>query len=341
MQNQGMFTEFHCSSCGAKLITRCIFCNNQEIVKQAFTDEFSPKKILPFKKSKEEFLSILQSNFRNNKYIANELKYNPIINDIKGLYVPFFFSNYDLRVFAQGICQDDLLDSTPMRKVFKIDFEEKALVSIDASSNLDDSLMESLKPFNYNELVDFNPAYLAGFQAELPSESVQIVDSRIDNWINSYCYKSVKKLLPLKYQIEGNHAYDYDRTTEFECVLLPVWFVNIFHNNDKYTFLVNGQTGKVLGDFPESKQSKKKENVLKLLAIVSPIVGVTLFSISTLLFELDKENAIALIMMMVSPMFLFMIFVIPLVAFLLLSAIRKEKKSSQGIKHLYDIPKLT
>ena len=32
--------------------------------------------------------------------------------------------------------------------------------------------------------------------------------------------------------------------------MLPVWMVNINYKNKKYTFAMNGQTGKMVGDIP-------------------------------------------------------------------------------------------
>ena len=47
----------------------------------------------------------------------------------------------------------------------------------------------------------------------------------IDNSINLYNYKSSK-------------------------VLLPVWFLSVNYKGKTYTFVMNGQTGKIVGDVP-------------------------------------------------------------------------------------------
>ena len=46
---------------------------------------------------------------------------------------------------------------------------------------------------------------------------------------------------------------------EMECVkeiyaLLPVWFLIMEHNGEKYTILVNGQTKKIVGTLPASRK---------------------------------------------------------------------------------------
>ena len=38
--------------------------------------------------------------------------------------------------------------------------------------------------------------------------------------------------------------------TEWEYILLPVWFMTYIHNGKTYSFALNGQTGKIAGTPP-------------------------------------------------------------------------------------------
>ena len=52
--------------------------------------------------------------------------------------------------------------------------------------------------------------------------------------------------------------------------MLPVWMVNIQYNNKSYTFAMNGQTGKIIGNIPIG---------IKETIIWSIIVFVSLFAL--------------------------------------------------------------
>ena len=53
-------------------------------------------------------------------------------------------------------------------------------------------------------------------------------------------------------------------------IMLPVWMVNIQYNNKSYTFAMNGQTGKIIGNIPIGI----KETIIWFI-----IIFVTLFAL--------------------------------------------------------------
>ena len=58
--------------------------------------------------------------------------------------------------------------------------------------------------------------------------------------------------------------------------LLPVWMVNIKYKDKMYTFAMNGQTGKMIGDVP---YSKGKLIVFIIILFIVFFVGVALLSL--------------------------------------------------------------
>jgi len=121
---------------------------------------------------------------------------------------------------------------------------------MDGSTKMDDTLMESIEPFDYSQIVDFDMAYLSGCLADkydVPSENGESrIRQRVDQSVNDALQPSLigySAVLPgsRQLQIQDNKA---------KYVLLPVWILNTRYMDKIYTFAMNGQTGKMIGTFP-------------------------------------------------------------------------------------------
>ena len=113
--------------------------------------------------------------------------------------------------------------------------------------------MNSIEPFNYEELIDFNASYLSGFLAEkydvekdaaTLSSLERAKQSAFDEVMRDINYSSFISETKEYNVIEENTIY----------ALLPVYMVNIKYQNKFYTFAMNGETGKMIGDIPYSKK---------------------------------------------------------------------------------------
>ena len=117
-----------------------------------------------------------------------------------------------------------------------------------------DSLMESIEPYDFNDAVDFQTAYLAGYLADKydveASKCVKKANERIktsslsafEGTIHGYT-----SLIPEHVQIMLNKG-------KIHYALYPVWILNTTYNNEQYTFAMNGQTGKFVGNLPMDKK---------------------------------------------------------------------------------------
>jgi DNA-directed RNA polymerase subunit RPC12/RpoP len=269
-----IYDEFHCSSCGAKLITdktttitRCVFCGSQQMIKQRMTGRFEPKEVIPFKIDKNRFINIY-TTFIGKKILApNEFRHNPHIVETRGLYVPFHTFEYKIKSYGRGLGQYTQ-DKTTYSQWFEYENEADALVAVDGSTRLDDSIMTSLEPFNWQEVVPFNPAYITGFQSECTDESEEALTDKAQNRAFMHSVKSIKKQLGRYNHKSGLVVSDVTGDNKSKYVLLPTWFVNCFYNNKKYSYAVNGQTGKVVGEVPLSKP--------KFYSLMSVLVAIAL-----------------------------------------------------------------
>ena len=278
-----IYDEFHCSSCGAQLITdksttisRCVFCGSQNLLKQRLSGRFEPNKVLPFKITKDRFVNIYKTFVQKKIFAPNEFRNNPFITETRGLYVPFYLYNYDIISYGRGEAQRRS-DKTTYYKWFEHQEKSSSLIPVDGSSRLDDSIMSSLEPYNMNELTDFNPAYLTGFQSEKTDETAEALDLKAENRAIMHTKRTIENCQS-PYRMTGGYIItDLYKKCDPEFALLPIWFVNCYFKNQKYSYAVNGQTGKVVGEIPLSKS--KFYTLMGMLSTVALILTAIILAI--------------------------------------------------------------
>ena len=127
-------------------------------------------------------------------------------------------------------------------------------VPVDGSTRFANDIMNTIEPFDYAALKEYNHAYLSGFFAEkydvdsktaytdAESRSVKSTENNILSTVSTYTTKTVKSknLVPT--------------LKEQKYVLLPVWMVNVKYGGKPYIFAMNGQTGKFIGNIPTDKK---------------------------------------------------------------------------------------
>lgn len=279
---------YRCKNCGAEIVadetttaTFCVYCGSTAILKDKIIDGISPDLIIPFKKVKEDAVEAFKKVTKHKPLMPREFKNPKNIEKIKGIYIPFWA--YDL--VCDGNCTFDCKDvktwsdskyhytktDTYLTEITEHSEYEKVLA--DASSRFDDNLMDSIEPFNYKELIDYNHAYLSGFFAEKYDVSQEDSLKRAEDRTMKTCIDLAKE--------QAHHQTKIVKTNNFNLVndktsyiMLPVWMLNIKFNDKIYTFAMNGQTGKIVGNIP---LDKKKICLWSVLIFVTLFICVSLF----------------------------------------------------------------
>jgi len=111
------------------------------------------------------------------------------------------------------------------------------------------TLLERLYPFDLRALVTYDPAYLAGWQAQAYDIQLkpawEIGKHKMREQAKDACYAD----------INSSHVRNFSMTADFNnerwrYVLLPVYLSTYTFNNQTYQVMVNGQTGAVAGQKP-------------------------------------------------------------------------------------------
>ena len=256
---------FLCQTCGGELIaddhtaaTFCPYCGNPAILPGRVSGGLKPDAVLPFQTSKEDakaaFLKFCHGKPLLPKFFTQEQQ----VEKITGIYVPFWL--YDCSANFQGSYKATRIHtwSDPKYTYTKTDHyllnrraqAQFSGIPMDGSTKMEDAFMESIEPFDYTKLVDFDTAYLSGFLADkydIPSENGQArIRQRVENSMDARIQASIlgyATAIPTSRQINIQHS-------KAKYVLLPVWMLNTKYRGKTYTFAMNGQTGKMTGTLP-------------------------------------------------------------------------------------------
>ena len=280
---------YTCTNCGAQIIadentsaTFCIYCRNTAILRNKLIGEFNPDKIIPFKTTKEEAISAFTKLGKGKPLAPSLFTKEENIHEIKGIYIPFWLYDYDVhaKLNANGVNKTVWRTSNyqyTKTDIYSIDREGSMSfykIPVDGSLRLDNHIMNSIEPYNYNELEDFNYSYLSGFYAE--KYDVDSNTAQYDALKRAYQSATDKLSLNNAFTSYSINSTDHNANLKkLEYALLPVWLLNIKYKDKLYTFAMNGQTGKMIGNIPIDR---------KKVIIYSSVIFIILVTILSLLW---------------------------------------------------------
>lgn len=268
IDNYDKYISYKCESCGAEIIadeetsaTFCVYCGNTAILKSKLSGKFTPKKIIPFKTEKKQALEAFKNLSKGRPLMPKDFNSPTNIEKIRGVYIPFWL--YDINVFgnidvlgtkvAHWTVGDTHYTKTSKYNVIRGGVMDFSNIPIDGSTRFDNDIMNTLEPFNYQEMVPYTHAYLSGFYAEKYDTEGEVLFDEV----SKRAITSAEKLL-LK-DVNGYATTTVTKNslkpkeTNREYVLLPVWMVNVKYKNQMHIFAMNGQTGEFIGDIPLDK----------------------------------------------------------------------------------------
>lgn len=264
-QEESIMKSFVCESCGGELITDdhtaatfCPYCGNATILPSRVSDSLKPEGIIPFKTTKKDAQKAFLELCKGKPLLPQFFTEQHQIEKITGIYVPFWL--YECSADLAGSYKATRIHSWSdanyiytktdhylLQREADADFSG---IPLDGSSKMEDSFMESLEPYHYDDIVEFDMAYLSGFLADKYDVDAKSgedrIRQRVENTMNDQMQSTFigyTSVLPANRQIQINHG----RT---KYVLLPVWLLNTKYQGKIYTFAMNGQTGKMTGSLP-------------------------------------------------------------------------------------------
>lgn len=264
---------FVCKSCGGEIVgdentaaTSCPFCGNPVVMMGQFSGDLKPDYVIPFKLDKKAAKAALLKHYGGKRLLPKVFRDQNHIDEIKGVYVPFWLFDADvdadIRYKATLVrsWSDSRYDYTEtsffaVNRGGSIGFNH---VPVDGSSKMADDLMESIEPFDFSEAVDFQTAYLAGYLADKYDVDAEESMKRANERVKQSTADAFASTVQGYASVEPEFSSVRLRNGTAKYALYPVWLLNTSWNGEKYTFAMNGQTGKLVGDLPVDKGAYKK-----------------------------------------------------------------------------------
>ncbi len=283
--------SFKCESCGAvvaysagKQALHCAYCGSNYVVDAPTrADMVDPKRIVPFVVDNENARILFQQWLGKGFWRPGDLKSTARMDSLSGVYLPFW--SYDVETdsnwsasagyrYTENESYTDGDGNAKTRKVTKTKWQPARgehqfqyrdwLIS--ASGGLDQGWVSQIIPFDLNKAKPFTSDYFAGWAAEEYSIEADQAQITAEKEINVKEKEKCGKMVP------GDTHKDLRVSTRFnnwlsELIVLPIWISSYKYKGKIFRFLVNGQTGEVVGKAPVSK--------LKIaIAIILAVLGI-------------------------------------------------------------------
>ena len=257
-----------CPACGGELkvgdynaALRCEYCDSYVILEERTTGQYEPKMLLPFTKGHKDAEQILKENFGRRRFLPDDFLSDAKLSGMEGMYVPFFLYDFDVRytisaighkvrTWTSGSYQYTEDSTYKVERSMIVPIEK---MPVDASYEKPDPVMDLMEPYDYSQLQDFDPKYLSGFLAERYNMESEALLPRVQGKARDDA-KSITESTISGYSSVTSRAdavsFRHNSTTY---AMFPVWTYFYKYMDKMYPFYINGQTGKLVGDPPQSR----------------------------------------------------------------------------------------
>lgn len=283
-----------CNDCGASVnvtpgeqTAACAFCGSHKVLAQeAAGTAIRPESMVPFKVDKPGANKIFEEWLGSLWFRPNDLKKMAKLQEMGGVYIPFWTfdswvrSNWNAEAgyyYYETEWYTDANGNQQSRQVqhtrweyasgWRNDFFDDTLVC--ASKGLPQDLVVKFQTFDTKQLVPYQPQFLAGWRAE--SYAIDLMPAwgtaqeKMTDVQRGRCAGDVPGDTHRNLMVQNQFSQ-----VTFKHVLLPIWIAAYRYQDKPYQFLVNGQTGEVVGKAPWSFW----KIFLTVLAAVAVITGI-------------------------------------------------------------------
>lgn len=264
-----------CNSCAATFemdanihSSVCPYCSSAIVHKTEIYRPIKPQGILPFKLTKKDAKDVFKKWLQGLWFAPSKLQeYGANNSKLDGFFIPHW--TYDTDTYSRySGRRGDYYYVIKRRNVVRngrnevVDEEVREIrwssVSGDLDKSFDDvlvmgttSIKHHLSNWDLENLVDYDEAYLSGYESEIYSveldEGLKSAKSIMEHHIRA----DIKRQIGGDEQEINSLQSEYNNIT-YKHILLPI-YASAFKYNDKvYSYVINARNGEISGDRPYS-----------------------------------------------------------------------------------------
>jgi DNA-directed RNA polymerase subunit RPC12/RpoP len=283
-----------CPNCGARIefdsdvhATECPYCATPVVTGTGAQRQIKPRAVLPFSLDEGAARGAMIDWLGSLWFAPNGLmEYARKGRRLSGVYTPCWTFDADTKSSYDGqegtvyyesrnVTRNGKSKTVRVQKVrwHRVSgrvarFFDDVLVV--ASTALPEKFRKSVTTWDLTRLEPYQPEYLAGFRAE--AYTIELADAYVD----ARAIMDRQIIRDVKFNIGGDRQRVDNVETQisdvtFKHILVPLWLAAYKYRGRSFRFVVNGQTGQVMGERPWS--AWKLAFAAIAVAIVAAVVG--------------------------------------------------------------------
>lgn len=263
----GDICTYTCNSCGAQIAgdrslgaAFCPYCGSPFVITDRFDGILKPDHIIPFKVDKETAVGKFKEFCKKRPLLPGDFISSHQIESVEGMYVPYWL--FDCK--AEACCTyraqrshswsqgDYIMTKTDHYMIIRegsMDFEH---VPVDGTSKLGGEITEAVEPFDLHSAQPFNPAFLSGYLADRYDVSAEESRTRANQRIRESVRDALRGTVSGYTSVIEQSVSMNSRHGKVSYSLMPMWLMTAKYRDKLYTFAINGQTSRFIGELPVS-----------------------------------------------------------------------------------------
>jgi len=274
-----------CTSCGAEVVidtsssnqARCHWCRNMLSLNEQIPNGAVPDVVLPFSIKKEEAQESIEKFVGKRKFFAHpKFKQEFTTENIMGVYFPYMLVDVNAHADFNGEGEHEtrsyyIGDSEHREKRYDADLyhvEREFDIAIsglsvesssdrlnNASKEKTNNIINSIMPFDVENVVKYNANYLRGFTSEKRDTSVDDIKELVDTQAKDIARYAANDTLK-KYDrgVRWSNEKFNIKGQQWKAAYLPVWLYSYQEVNGSKKLLhyvaVNARTRETMGSVP-------------------------------------------------------------------------------------------
>lgn len=305
VEASGATRTFRCDNCGSEVDApreqrslRCPFCDSAYVAELPAEQRTAqrPEFIIGFEVSREKAQELFfQWIGKNGFFRPGDLVTKATTEKQQGIYIPFW--HFSMQAMSQWSAQigehwyrtetytvknAEGKSETRTRMVQETEWWPLSGIyrkyysgyMVSASKGLAQNEALAIQPYQLNSMMRYQPMYLAGWMSEEYSVSRETALAATQQEFRKRELNNIRNFLPGDVQSGLSVSTDLD-VGGTDLILLPVHVLSYRYGDKVFRFLVNGQTGKMVGEKPWSA-SRISAAVIAVALLILIIVALVI-----------------------------------------------------------------